>query len=1409
MASRELIRWKRYWAKRGAEPLLNGAFLLDPEEGGDFRLNRELATLPDLTSVPCLVLLGEPGIGKTSCLKVDLDSLAKEAAEHGEEFLEFDLRDFGSDDRLIREVFQNDTFLRWKSGDGGLQLLLDSLDECRLEIKNVSRVLLKELRGVPVDRLRFRIICRAAEWRQLLEDGLKDAWGEDKVAVWCLQPVTEANVRQAAEGEGVDSEGFLKEVWGKEATAFACRPVTLFMLLGIYRREGKLPETRRELYSKGCRHLCGELSESRLDAGATGKLDADKRLAVAARIAAVNIFCGRGAVSRNPDVTSIPPGDLQVSDLSGAVEIVKGNKVAVDETVVGEVLGTALFSSRGAERLGFAHQTYAEFLAAHYLQEHNTPIEQVLSLVTAPAGEKLRVIPQLHEVAAWLAWMNQAVFHGIMENDPQVLLGSDLATVDEKDREALVGTLLRFLANERISGKILLDYDYYRKLRHERLAEQLESYIRDKSAGGLVRRMAINIAEACEAKELQNLLADVAIDGMDEYQIRVQAAWAVVRIGEDGTRARLRPLLSEGGKDPDDELKGCALMSLWPGHITAAELFEVVTLPKSRIFIGSYHLFVRKHLMPGLKRADLPVALRWTESQPARHALPVGFDDLMDDIFVAAWQHFDEPEVLPALASALLKRCELHDDVVGVRSFKTLAQLAASNAERRKRLLHAIVDLIPDAKAVQETLFFTRRWVLFPEDLSSMLSELKRQPDFASRWKWIELVSLVFDGNSAQHIDLVVTESQSVPELRDHFRSMIRPVALDSPEAQKLKEDYETRQQWEKQSERPLLDPPPKERVKVWLERFDGGETDAWWVLNREMTLEPDSTHWSLESELESDLTVLPGWEEADDEVKERIVRAAGIYLLNGDPHATVWLGTNTIHRPAFAGYRAIRLLLASGRAWERILTPEVWKRWASIVLAYPDRVADEKQQQELVKLAYDHAPDEVIQTLAVLIDKENQEVSPSSMVWKLARCWDDRLRTVVLAKAQDTRLKPSCMADLLSPLLEQGTKEAENFARTLVPTLVPTEQVAREKALHAAQLLMLSTSDAGWGAVWPAIRSDAEFGKELIQALSYRSHFTREGIAIFPRLNEDQLADLYIWLEQQFPQAQDPDRPPGISYSPGPRDDVVDLRDGLLRHLEARGTPRAVKAVRRIRSEFPDAGWLKWVLLDAQDAMIRHTWSPPCPSELLKLISDPRRRLVESGEHLLEVVVESLNRLEWKLQGHTPHARAYWDKVPDKDLYRPVDENTFSDFVKAHLQEDIVDKGVIVNREVEVRRPSGKGLGERTDIHVDAIVQKPRQSQIERITCIIESKGCWNRDLDTAMKTQLRDKYLDEASCRHGLYLVGWFNCDRWDPEDWRKGKAPQISIEEARGQFERQAAELSDGGFVVRAFVLDVRLR
>jgi len=168
-------------------------------------------------------------------------------------------------------------------------------------------------------------------------------------------------------------------------------------------------------------------------------------------------------------------------------------------------------------------------------------------------------------------------------------------------------------------------------------------------------------------------------------------------------------------------------------------------------------------------------------------------------------------------------------------------------------------------------------------------------------------------------------------------------------------------------------------------------------------------------------------------------------------------------------------------------------------------------------------------------------------------------------------------------------------------------------------------------------------------------------------------------------------------------------------------------------------------------------------------------------------------------LQGERAIVEALWNN-PRKGPCGPKDESFLSDFVAEHLERDLRERHAIVNREPEVHR------GNETDIRIDALLPGRLGESPDRITVIVEVKGCWHRKLKTAMQTQLVEQYMRPNGIEDGLYLVGWFNCRKWN--DGRQKSAPNMSTEEAQEFFNQQAAGLSGDGLNVRAFVLDAAI-
>jgi hypothetical protein len=471
-----------------------------------------------------------------------------------------------------------------------------------------------------------------------------------------------------------------------------------------------------------------------------------------------------------------------------------------------------------------------------------------------------------------------------------------------------------------------------------------------------------------------------------------------------------------------------------------------------------------------------------------------------------------------------------------------------------------------------------------------------------------------------------------------------------------------------------------------------------------------------------------------------------------------------------------------------------VWERWAPVILAYPSSALGGKEQLhlDLVKLAYTSSPEAIIQTLIVLIDVQSRDHGDLFITRKMEECWDGRLCSALAVKLTDQSLKPKCVAQLLSDLIGRDIPEARLFAEGLLSSPIASSGDLREKSVAAARVLLTKAKDAGWSVIWPIFQQDPAFGKEVVSAIDpYRGKNPT-----WCSLKEDHLADLFIWLARQFPHSTDPSL--GGAHWVGPNERARGLRDGVLNVLKLKGTFDACEALRRVRHELPQLDWLKWVQADAELQARRESWISPQPAHILSILRDPEKRLVQSGEHLLQVVIESLKRLEAKLHGETPSVQFLW--IPTgQEKSKPRDEPALSDFLKLHLEEDLKTKGIIVNREVQIHRK------EKTDIHVDTFSRRFDNQLIDCVSVIIEVKGSWHRELDNAMRAQLKEQYLENNHCQHGLYLVGWFNCDQWDEQDYRKAETPRLTFEEAKEKFSAQAESLSLDGVHIEAFILD----
>jgi hypothetical protein len=525
-----------------------------------------------------------------------------------------------------------------------------------------------------------------------------------------------------------------------------------------------------------------------------------------------------------------------------------------------------------------------------------------------------------------------------------------------------------------------------------------------------------------------------------------------------------------------------------------------------------------------------------------------------------------------------------------------------------------------------------------------------------------------------------------------------------------------------------------------------------------------------------------------------RIVSAAKQFILNPDSKTEDWIGKKTYRTDDLGAYKAFCLLSRESPEFLADVDSTVWEKWALTILACPigNSGTNKNDRPNLVRLAYSKAAKGILTALESLIDYEISTRGYIFAVNDLTECWDDEVAALLLKKAKTPNLNATCLASLLDPLLSRRDERASAFAKSLITPDSLSNAKTKEQSLAAARSLVMRCCSEGWQKVWPIIQSDASLGKEIVESISYFPGDKSD----FPMcLSETHLGAFYVWLVRQYPYVGSSNSGFGII---SPARSVTMLRDSVLTTLKAKGTPEAIEALEGVVHDLPSLTWLRFHLLQAQTITRRHTWAPPQPEEILALPRNPQTRLVRSGKQLLDVIVESLERLQRELHGETPSVQYLWNESPEKKL-RPKDENALSDFVKLHLDEDIAKRGIVINREVRIHR------GQRTDIHVTALMKGQADETFDQVTAITEVKGSWNPELETAMQFQLVEKYLTDNRCRHGLYLVGWYASDSWDEADHRKNEVTDLHVDNARTQFETQANNLSKSGQSIRAFILD----
>lgn len=1366
MPDKSYFPWPRYWlSDESKDSFVQNGYLTLPLQERSRYLSAVPSKLSELIHIPVLILLGDPGYGKSRALNDEYERLKSENSD--DQVIYCDLKGYGNGDQesLKKELLDKRKH-ELVVDSRKLWVLLDGLDECGIHepaywLKNnfINQIDQPE-------RVFVRITCRVSFWPEFLETAFSERWRsitEKPVEKWRLCPLREEDVRIAAQNSEINPEVFLSTISDRNVAQLAALPVTLIFMLGLF-RENKLPEKRAEIFEKGLELLC-EDSPERRKLQLKSEIPVKTRFLTAARIALGYILQGNNGVWYGSSL-NFPTGMLNSKEITGKEEDEEINERAISETL--ELTG--IFSRFDEQRFEFASRTFAEFLTAWYLSKSPVPITQKLKLMLHP--ESQRLIPDLFETASWLAALDPKFLDWLVKQEPEAALQADYAILSQADLPSLVDGLLNVAAKEH---RPAFDVQKLHKLNYPGLDAKLAIIISDNTGSLAPRCLAIRIAAACKLFSLGSELVDLALNNQEGLEIR-KLAISYTKLMDDEIKLRLLPLALS---DDDPSLKANALSVVKPAIMGVDVFFNQIPpefLEKSDFELR--YVVEEDDFFNFNDASNIKIGLEWI----AKHT-PFSLDQftsirLKDRILSKAFDFLYEPEVLQSLVFTMIKLRRHHDDYPDTfRRRQTPNPL--DDIEKRHVFIAGLFKQL-DTKEVwsffcidcfreEDGVWLCQQW-----DNASSDSERRVIAEtfsrFIDRYQTLDVIEYVLTkaGHEVKNPD---------PILSEHLAWLVKPtdLACDAIINQR-KQYFEHKALSQNVKENRKIQNnvyPPEFYIQNDLNACEQGDFNRWTNLVSSLGLQDDCL-----PAFPYRPDVLPGWCKADQALRNRIKTVAISYLAKAAPAEDHNLLQNTNRSNYIAGGLAVSILVATD-SLESLSVPDLM-RWCFATVSHPfDHIETQVQIFRKIRSIAPEAFDAAVLKVADI-------QANGGFLYLLQSCrdfWHPAFLTLLL----DTKLKEqtwpfSCRLTLAEILMDH---DGEKVAAQLVEWLADETDSSNQTDAAIALFRYALSQTKVWSVMQRMLDSDETFARSVISKTAHPSGYST---VIDPNLNTPQLGWLFEKVAFLFPPKEDEPTPNGI-YEPSPRHNIADFRSRIMDKLLSSGTVDAVKEIDRICSVLPEELWLLRVRADAYKALMQRERTQISFAETIQLLSNPDLTVVRNSRELMVVVEEALLRFAEEVQhGSPPLAIFLWNESQKT----PISEQRLSDFLKFYLNREWRNRRIIINREVEIKNWRNSGIGERTDLLIEAFLPNGNSNQPHPCV-VIEVKPDKKAKPKKDIPNQLVEKYLDGVSRNRGIYLVGWFGKSR-------------LTLEEICNDADQQALKSTNDKVTVHSMVLDL---
>ena len=548
----------------------------------DTEQDREVPSRPlaEFRAVPAYVLLGDPGSGKSTSFEAESTALGEEACLVA-------ARDF--------LVLEPDAHPEWR----GKTLFIDGLDEVRAGGGD-ARTPFDKLRGRldALGRPRFRVSCREADWLGTNDrSNLAKVSSDADLSVLRLDPLSDENIEQILTARsGMDARSFIATAQEKEVAGLLDNPQCLKMLAEVVTGGGGWPGSRLALFEQACRQTAREDNPEHIAAAErlspSAVIPDDELLDAAGRLCAVLLISGSAGCAVGPRRE-----DSDYPDLSRcAGEHWKAARQAIS---------TKLFKAVAEDRYQSVHRHVAEFLAGRHLARlvegkrrngggvrHGIPARRIVALMTGHDGG---VVTELRGLSAWIAVYGPSARNELLERDPiGVGLYGDIGEFLPQEKRDLLASLQRESSRLHLASRATAAFG---SLATSDMQPAIEEILRDtgrepehQSFVGFVLDVLLH---GSMLPGLADSLLALVYDDTWSSHVNALALRAFLHHCPGGVQKtnKLKALLAEVHAgvipDPDEELRGLLLSSLFPRDVSPSEVWRYLTATEDTRVIGS------------------------------------------------------------------------------------------------------------------------------------------------------------------------------------------------------------------------------------------------------------------------------------------------------------------------------------------------------------------------------------------------------------------------------------------------------------------------------------------------------------------------------------------------------------------------------------------------------------------------------------------------------------------------------------------------------------------------------------------------------------------------------------------------------------------------------------------------------